>query len=585
MKRQVHWWLSLLVALSMVLAACGGAATPAPVEPTSPPPTEVMQEAEPTAEPMMATEADLDAAYSTFLSAMAAYNTISLDAFAEKMAEDPAPFVLDVREISEVEGNGRVPGAVVIPLRTLGQNLDKLPSFDTTIVSYCGSGWRCTIAMAALGALGWNDVLSLKGGSFGGYVEAGYPVEEGAPPEPTVMNEASPDPAMASLVDETLSSLPDGWAGISVDDLAALLTEDPELILIDVRRQEEIDKNGYIESDNLSMIPLEELIDRRAEWPTDKSASIVVYCGSGHRSTIAMTILRIYGYQDVLSMKGGFGAWTAAGYPAAGVADLDSAYSDFLSSMVGYNTIGLADLNAMLAEEPPPFVLDVRSPSELEENGYIQGAVNIELHELMKHLDLLPSFDTTIVSYCGSGWRCTIAMTALGALGWQDVRSLKGGSFGGWVSEGYPVEEGMAPEAPALNAASPDPAMVALMDEVFTSIPAGFGGVSVDDLASELVENPSLTLIDVRRAEEVADNGVIDAENLTTIPLEELISRMADWPANKSEPIVVYCGSGHRSTIAMTILWSYGYTNVRSMKGGFGAWTAAGYPVAEMVAQ
>jgi hypothetical protein len=34
--------------------------------------------------------------------------------------------------------------------------------------------------------------------------------------------------------------------------------------------------------------------------------------------------------------------------------------------------------------------------------------------------------------------------------------------------------------------------------------------------------------------------------------------------------IVIYCGTGHRSTIAMTIMWSYGYTNVRSMKGGLG---------------
>jgi rhodanese-related sulfurtransferase len=31
----------------------------------------------------------------------------------------------------------------------------------------------------------------------------------------------------------------------------------------------------------------------------------------------------------------------------------------------------------------------------------------------------------------------------------------------------------------------------------------------------------------------------------------------------------------------MTILWSYGYTDVRSMKGGFAAWAEAGYPVAE----
>ncbi len=29
----------------------------------------------------------------------------------------------------------------------------------------------------------------------------------------------------------------------------------------------------------------------------------------------------------------------------------------------------------------------------------------------------------------------------------------------------------------------------------------------------------------------------------------------------------------------MTILWSYGYTDVRSLKGGFGGWSEAGYTV------
>ena len=44
---------------------------------------------------------------------------------------------------------------------------------------------------------------------------------------------------------------------------------------------------------------------------------------------------------------------------------------------------------------------------------------------------------------------------------------------------------------------------------------------------------------------------------------------------------VVYCGSGHRSTIAMPILWSYGYTDVLSMRGGVAEWVKAGYPVGD----
>jgi rhodanese-related sulfurtransferase len=91
----------------------------------------------------------------------------------------------------------------------------------------------------------------------------------------------------------------------------------------------------------------------------------------------------------------------------------------------------------------------------------------------------------------------------------------------------------------------------------------------------------------VRTLEEVSEKGIIDAGEIVQlhIPLEEFISNSADWPADKAAQIVIYCGSGHRSTMAMSILWAYGYTNVRSMSGGFAAWIEAGYPVSEYVAQ
>ena len=104
--------------------------------------------------------------------------------------------------------------------------------------------------------------------------------------------------------------------------------------------------------------------------------------------------------------------------------NLDAAFNSFLDSMVDYNALNPAELKEMLTDEPPPFLLDVRSINEVEEYGYIEGATVIPLLELGKNLDLLPSFDTTLVAYCGSGWRCTIAMTALGSLGWNSTYVL-----------------------------------------------------------------------------------------------------------------------------------------------------------------
>ena len=598
MKTYKYFVLFLLV-FGLMLVACGGdTATDEPavdtvdtaVETTEevmeePVVEEVVEESEEMAEEVMEepmAEADLDGQFTTFLNSMEAYNTIGIEELSEMMVENP-PFLLDVREPSELAEKGWIEGAVNIPLREVADSIEYLPSFDTPIVSYCGSGWRCTIALTALEAMGWENVRGLKGGSFGGWLEAGLPFAEGDIPELVALNAAQPDPALVASMQEMLHNVPDGYGVITAENLGISLVENPDLILIDARRPEEVEENGYIDHANILYIPLEQFIELSADWPADLDAPIVTYCGSGHRSTIAMSILWAYGYTDVHSLKGGFGEWAAEGYPAVGVPeptfDMDAAFTTFLEGMEGYNTIGLDDLNLLLVEDPPPFILDVREPSEIEANGYIEGAVNIPLREVADHIEWLPSFDTPIVSYCGSGWRCTIALTALEAMGWEDVRGLKGGSFGGWVEAGYPVAEGLPLEPMVLEIAQPDPAAVAAMQTMLHNVPDGYGVITADDFNLVLLENTDLIVIDVRRQEELEENGVIEAENWVHVPLETFVAMQDQWPADLDAPIIVYCGSGHRSTIAMSILWAYGYSDVHSLKGGLGGWVDAGYPV------
>ena len=596
MKTRFYLLITLLLSLSLLVVACGGdTADPVVEEPPAvvveepaveepaveEPVVEEVEEAEP--EPAF-TEEDLDTAVSAVLARMTAYNTIRPDALNEALAEDP-PFLLDVRRPAELEELGHIPGAVHIPLSDLHENLDKLPSFDTPIVAYCAIGWRCTIAMTALETLGWQNVRALIGGSFGGWINADYEVVDGFPPEAEVLNAASPDPDLFAEVQKMMANIPQGFGVITDDDLFTRLVDDPGVQLIDVRTAGEVEERGIIESDNQMLLPIEEFIAMKDMWPQDKDEEIIIYCGTGHRSTIAMTVMWMYGYTDVRSMKGGLAEWQADGYPVLGGAesevDLDSAFADFIDNMVAYNTIRPAALNELLIEDPPPFILDVRRPAELEELGHIEGAVHISLVELGDNLDLLPSFDTPIVAYCAIGWRCTIAMTALGSMGWTDVKALVGGSFGGWLADGYPVIEGPAVEAMVLNAAKPEPDLAEVIGEMLRNIPQGFGVITTDDLALELIDKPEMQLIDVRTVGEVEENGRIESEGQLLIPIEEFTERMDEWPADKDMEIVIYCGTGHRSTIAMTIMWSYGYTNVRSMKGGLAVWVTDGYPVVE----
>src|SRR5262249_36919496 len=47
----------------------------------------------------------------------------------------------------------------------------------------------------------------------------------------------------------------------------------------------------------------------------DKSTPIIAYCAGGTRSLLAGRILKELGYQDVVSMRGGFTAWKNQGLP------------------------------------------------------------------------------------------------------------------------------------------------------------------------------------------------------------------------------------------------------------------------------
>ena len=584
MSKKLQALLGLLMVFSMLLSACAPAAEPVVEEPQAPAVEEPVVVVE---EPAVVEEApDLDGVFNTMLGSMSSFNTVKADALLVELAEDKPPFLLDVRTAEEVAEGGYIEGAVHIPLNELAQHTDLLPSFDTPIVTYCGSGWRATIAMTALYGMGWTDVRALKT-AFADLAAAGVPIVQGTP-EAVALNAAEPNAALVAAADAYLVGIKDHGTkfGITTAEmLNTALAEEPDMVVIDVRTQAEVDEKGTVDAPNFIHIPLDQFVAQKAEWPS-QDTPIAVYCGSGHRSTMAMTMLFAYSYTDVTSLQGGFSAWKEAGYATVGgVPTLADNYSTMLAEMAGYNTVKADGLLVELAEDKPPFLLDVRSVEEVQENGHIEGATNIPLNELAQHLDLLPGFDTPIVTYCGSGWRATIAMTALHGMGWTNVRALKT-TFADWVAAGNPVVAGL-PEPMVLNTVEVSESLTAPVDTaVNIAKETGWGVKAPDALNTDLVEKPGLILIDVRTPEELTNNGVIAVvdQELISIPLESFIANKSMWPADKDAEIVVYCGSGHRSTMAMTILLSEGYTNVTSLKGGFGGWVEAGLPVAEYTA-
>jgi rhodanese-related sulfurtransferase len=80
--------------------------------------------------------------------------------------------LLDVREADEFAA-GHVPGAVNVPMSTIGENLDTLPEGPFDVI--CQLGGRSARVVEALTARG-HDATNVEGGTSA-WADAGYDIE------------------------------------------------------------------------------------------------------------------------------------------------------------------------------------------------------------------------------------------------------------------------------------------------------------------------------------------------------------------------------------------------------------------------
>jgi len=91
--------------------------------------------------------------------------------------------IVDIRDIRELQREGKIPGAVHAPRGMLEFWVDPespyhKPVFaeDKTFIIHCASGWRSLLATQILQRMGLKPVFNMAGG-FGAWKEAGGPVE------------------------------------------------------------------------------------------------------------------------------------------------------------------------------------------------------------------------------------------------------------------------------------------------------------------------------------------------------------------------------------------------------------------------
>ncbi len=99
--------------------------------------------------------------------------------------------------------------------------------------------------------------------------------------------------------------------------------------------------------------------------------------------------------------------------------------------------------------------------------------------------------------------------------------------------------------------------------------------ISPATLHSQL-QNEEMLILDVRTPEEFLAGRVPGAINIPHTELSQQIDKLSHY---KNTPIVVYCRSGRRASIANGILVDAGFQQLLHLEGDIIAWEAGNFPL------
>jgi hydroxyacylglutathione hydrolase len=152
-------------------------------------------------------------------------------------------------------------------------------------------------------------------------------------------------------------------------------------------------------------------------------------------------------------------------------------------------------------------------------------------------------YETPILLVTQDGHYDEDSVRALVRVGLDEVRGYLRGGMHAWVSAGLPVAE--TPQ------------------------------ISPLELHRRLSGGNGLRVLDVRTDDEWEDGHIAGAVHVMggTLP-----SRLDEVPRDGGGPLAVVCGSGYRSTVAVSVLERAGFEHLLNVTGGMGAWHRAGLP-------
>jgi len=94
--------------------------------------------------------------------------------------------------------------------------------------------------------------------------------------------------------------------------------------------------------------------------------------------------------------------------------------------------------------------------------------------------------------------------------------------------------------------------------------------------AATIIAEGKTVIVDVRTAEEFKEGHIKGAKNIDVMS-DDFEAQLAKL--DKTQPTLVHCQAGGRSSRALKTFEKLGFTQVIHLDDGFGGWEAAGKPV------
>ncbi|RYY69135.1 MAG: rhodanese-like domain-containing protein [Chitinophagaceae bacterium] len=194
---------------------------------------------------------------------------LSVDELKAKVKEEA--IVLDTRHADEFT-QGFIPGSIFIGLEgRFAEWAGNLLPFDQKIVLITAPG-KEEETVVRLSRVGFDKMEGFLKGGFNSWLKAGEKVD--------------------MIID------------VEADELIMDIPHDPNLKVVDVRRETEF-ADGHLA--NALNLPLNEMTDVAELAQFEDNENLYVHCAGGYRSVIAVSLLKRQGIHNLRNVLGGWG--------------------------------------------------------------------------------------------------------------------------------------------------------------------------------------------------------------------------------------------------------------------------------------